>query len=269
MNLNDGIRYVVSRPALQPLWSKLLKLCHAGMNYGGGQAVRNSGELSALALLAQRFSPHEEVVIFDVGANDGEYAEAASRVFQQHRRRIFCFEPQRSSFLNLQGRFEHDPWMYPKPIAIGRECGTVNLFSSPNRQSTSSLHGGGSNSEWLSEQVEITTIDKVSSESGIDYIALLKIDTEGHEIDVLLGATLMIESGKVAAIQFEFGETFLQTNHHFKDIFDILSPRYIVYRVLRSGLVEVPRYHHDLEIYKLANFLCLKRPVEGLEQATL
>jgi len=74
---------------------------------------------------------------------------------------------------------------------------------------------------------------------------------------VLLGASRMIESGGIAAIQFEFGDTFLHTPYHFTDIWQLLSPRYAFYRILRHGLFEIPRYAPDLEIYKTANFLCV------------
>jgi hypothetical protein len=58
----------------------------------------------------------------------------------------------------------------------------------------------------------------------ITQVDLLKIDTEGHEFDVLLGASGMVRTGAIAAVQFEFGETLLGTRYHFKDFWDLLSP---------------------------------------------
>jgi hypothetical protein len=68
-----------------------------------------------------------------------------------------------------------------------------------------------------------------------------------------------MEADRISSIQFEFGETFLATDYHFCDIFDLLSPRYRIYRILRHGLFELTRYSHDLEVFKLSNFMCMLR----------
>ncbi|HEX9198464.1 MAG TPA: FkbM family methyltransferase [Acidobacteriaceae bacterium] len=249
----------MSRPALQPVWEKLLKLCHAGMNYGGGQSVRSSGELGALNFASRYFKPNGPIVIFDVGANDGEYIEAARRVISHSDLHIFSFEPQYSCFQALQSSYGDDPHVCLRQAALGKEVGTVDLFFSEAGSSSASLHRVETHAGSRSESVEMTTVDDVCQEKGLEYIDFLKIDTEGHEIDVLLGARLMVQAGRITAIQFEFGDTFLHTNYHFHDIFNMLSPSHTIFRILRSGLIEVPRYTHDLEIFKLANFLCIRK----------
>ena len=259
IDIREIIRNLISRPALQPLWSSLLKLCHAGMNYGGGQAVRSSGELGALSFAARSFSPTKPIVIFDVGANNGDYLEGARSVLHHDGLCIFSFEPQSSCFLALQTRYQNDPSIHIRQVALGKECGTVDLYFSEEGESTASLYGARSRIAVRPAEVEMTTIDQACQEADLDHIDFLKIDTEGHEIDVLLGAKQMIEAGRIAAIQFEFGDTFVETSYHFSDVFNLLSPRYTIYRILRNGLIEVPRYSYDLEIFKLANFLCLQK----------
>jgi FkbM family methyltransferase len=263
MAANNLLRDFLSRPMFQPMWSKLLKLCHAGMNYGGGQSIGASGELGALTFASQFFSPQQPLVVFDVGANDGEYVEAARARLPSENLRVFCFEPQRSSFLALQSGYRDDPLIEIRHAALGQECGTAELFYSTERESTASLHGTESGGPESSEQVEVTTVDEVCREAGVNRIHLLKIDTEGHEVDVLLGAQKMMEEGRITAIQVEYGDTFLHTKYHFCDLFDLLSPRYRIYRILRSGLFEIPHYSHDLEIYKIANFLCIAKECES------
>ena len=41
------------------------------------------------------------------------------------------------------------------------------------------------------EKVDIDTIDNYCAENSIDHIHLLKIDIEGHELDVLSGSKRM------------------------------------------------------------------------------
>jgi hypothetical protein len=78
-------------------------------------------------------------------------------------------------------------------------------------------------------------------------------------MDVLLGAKGMLESRAIRSIQFEFGDTYLPSEWHFIDFWNLLSPGYRIYRILRNGLAEIDRHNSDLEIYKIANFLCTEK----------
>src|ERR1700733_209521 len=95
--MKNAIRQLLSRPALQPAWTRLLKLCHAGMNCGGGQSVSHSGELGALDFVLRSVPASRPFVLFDVGANDGESLQAALERIDRDVR-AYSFEPQSSSF---------------------------------------------------------------------------------------------------------------------------------------------------------------------------
>jgi FkbM family methyltransferase len=254
--MKDVIRGLLSRPALQPALLQLLKLCHAGLNYGGGQTVKDSGEVGALAFALRSLQRPAPRTLFDVGANDGEYLEAALKAMGPDAR-VYSFEPQSSSFETLRTRFESDPRVQLRKLALGREEATVDLFFGSDREPTASLHRNTQSGPVRSESVHITTIDRLCAEESIEHIDILKIDTEGHEMEVLLGASQLMRADHISCIQFEFGDTFLGTPYHLKDVWDLLSPQYTIYRILRRGLIEVPCYSHDLEIYKIANFLCI------------
>jgi FkbM family methyltransferase len=257
--VKNAIRSLLSRPSTQPALLQVLKLCHAGLNYGGGQSVMDSGEMGALEFLRRALeSDSKPVTLFDVGANDGIYLHSALKVFGR-KLKAYSFEPQSASFERLRERFESDPRVELRKAAVGREPGAANLFFGSDYETTASLHRNTILGQACSETVQLTTVDQVCAESGIERIDLLKIDTEGHEIDVLLGASAMIEANRISSIQVEFGDTFLHTRHHFFDLWELLSPKYIIHRILRHGLVELPRYSPDLEIYKVANFLCMLR----------
>src|SRR5215475_7794231 len=106
--MKKATRNLVSRPSLQPLFLRLLKLCHAAMNYGGGQTVSESGEIGALkfarATLGRSASPF---ILFDVGANDGGYLQCALPVLGADVR-AFSFEPQSAAFEKLGACFRDD-----------------------------------------------------------------------------------------------------------------------------------------------------------------
>jgi FkbM family methyltransferase len=260
----NTIRWLTSRPITQPAYFQLAKLCDAGMNYGGGHSVLGSGEMEALSYLHKLFGRGKALTLFDVGANDGEYLEASLHVFG-NQVTAWSFEPQSTSFDRLRGRFAEDSRVNLRKTAVGSESGTADLFYRFEGETTASLgrehiYWQSSPDQLRSETVNVSTIDQICMEEYITQIDLLKIDTEGHEFEVLLGASGMVRAGAIFAVQFEFGETLLGTRYHFKDFWDLLSPHYRFHRILRHGLVEISRYSPDLEIYKMSNFLCLSTP---------
>lgn len=256
--MRNAIRRLISRPSTQPLFLLLLKLCHAAFNYGGGQNVDSSGEIGALEFVRRTARFSQPFTLFDVGANDGAYLHFALQVLGKHVK-AYAFEPQSASFEYLEKRFANDPRVELMRLAVGKAAGSADLFFGKEGETTASLNFNSTQGQSLSETVRLTTVDEVCSASGIEHIDLLKIDTEGYEMEVLIGASAMIETGRISSIQFEFGDTFIHTPFHFADLWDLLSSRYRIYRILRHGLYEVPRYSPDLEIYKLANFLCMRR----------
>ena len=250
------IRQLVSRRAFQPFWLSLAKLCYAGMNYGGGQMVDESGEQEALLRVMADRPPSKPFLLFDVGANQGSYLQFALELLGQNAH-VFSFEPQPYNIGILQQRFGHDARVTLLPMALGSSVSKATMFFQFEGDPTASLHGSGAGA--FSRTVPVTTVQQVCRDRGINQIDMLKIDAEGHEMEVLLGARSMLEAGKIGAVQFEFGETFVQTPYHFRDLYSLLAPHYRIYRILRHGLVELPRYSYDLEVYKLANFLCLRQ----------
>lgn len=260
--MKDTIRGLLSRPSTQPALLQLLKLCHAGLNYGGGQVVSESGEIGAMKFLQATLGGSKPLTIFDIGANDGSYLEAALKVFG-NRGKVYSFEPQSAIFERLRSSFGSDPRVELRKTAISNQMGTAELYCSSEIETVASLHSNIIWKQAASETVPLTTVDQFCSDEGIERIDLLKIDTEGHEMEVLLGAASMMQADRIASLQFEFGETFLGMPHHFSDIWELLSPRYSIYRILRHGMIEVRHYSPDLEIYKIANFLCLQKGLEG------
>ena len=255
--MKNAIRNLLSRPRLQRPLTALLKVCHAGLNYGGGQAVWDSGEIGALRFALRKSAKAGEFVVFDVGAQRGEYVEAALRVVDG-RLKISSFEPQDTSFELLRERFESEPRVSLYKTAIGKQEGVAELFFTEQGESIASFHTQG-DTQTKAQEVRVMTVDRFCEEHGVARIHFLKIDTEGHEMDVLQGAYKMIEEGRIDFIQFEFGDTFLHTPYHFVDVWNCLSGRYVIYRILRRGLAELKQYSHDLEIYKNANFLALRK----------
>ena len=55
-------------------------------------------------------------------------------------------------------------------------------------------------------EVKVITLDDFCSDKGIERISVLKIDTEGHDLAVLKGATGLLKRGAVDFVIFEFND---------------------------------------------------------------
>ena len=71
------------------------------------------------------------------------------------------------------------------------------------------LTGSKKSSFLRSEIVNVVSIDSFCKKKNIDKIDLLKIDTEGHEAEVLKGATRMLKKNiRYILIEFHFSKIY-------------------------------------------------------------
>ena len=61
------------------------------------------------------------------------------------------------------------------------------------------------------EGITVTTFDQFTSLRAINHVDLLKIDTEGYDINVLRGASEMLRKGAITFVYVEFHHYFLST----------------------------------------------------------
>lgn len=111
-------------------------------------------------------------------------------------------------------------------------------------------------------EVEIKTLDQYCQENNIEEIDFIKIDVEGFEMNVFEGAKNLLLNNKIHAIQFEFGSQQVYSKNHFKDFYDLLSPHFILYRILKDGLEEIKIYEPKHEIFRYTNYLALRKDLK-------
>ncbi len=92
-----------------------------------------------------------------------------------------------------------------------------------------------------------------------DGIDILKIDTEGHEVDVLLGFTkVLVTPNAPRIIQFEYGHTYLPSKHSLSDVYRLLEPSgYVIGRLYPNG-VEFSPYQLEKENFRIGNFVAVR-----------
>ena len=91
-----------------------------------------------------------------------------------------------------------------------------------------------------------------------NHIDLLKIDTEGFELEVLLGASEMLTEKKITIIQFEFNEVNIVQRRFLKDFYNLL-PKYDFYRLDEQRLIPLGSWEPKHEIFMFQNIVAIRR----------
>lgn len=126
----------------------------------------------------------------DVGAHVGYHTLCARRAVGE-RGLVVAVEPQPCNCDRLMRNAQLNGFSNIVVIAAaaGAASGFVHLRGQSRRDRTRlTLHGAGVNDEAISFVVPLITLDFVFETCGIERLALLKIDVEGYEPEVLQGA---------------------------------------------------------------------------------
>jgi FkbM family methyltransferase len=155
-------------------------------------------------VLASLPSLHVEV-IFDIGANVGQSLEHYLAWFPDAK--VYCFEPSRSACNELKRAFSGRSKVEAYQVAMGSAEGVGVLSENTDLSVMNRLSNKPADSEELSEfdSVQIDTVDSFCHRHGIKNINYLKTDTEGFELDVLAGASKMLENDCIDFVEVEVG----------------------------------------------------------------
>lgn len=250
----------------QPFFQKLLELSMAGLNLGGGENISYSGERGLIASLASNLAGKKYIVIFDIGANCGDYTLELVSVFGD-KASIYSFEPLKEAYAKLAKNAEPHANIRTYNFGFGEKAATLRIYSDGSSSTLASLfrrrmsHLGVDAAH--SEDVSIKRLDDFCREKGIGHVDFMKIDVEGSEFDVLKGAGKLLEADSIDMVQFEFGGFNISSRTFFQDFFYLLEPYFRIYRILKDGVAEVTSYRESQEIFLTTNYLAVSRKLNG------
>jgi FkbM family methyltransferase len=147
-----------------------------------GRALRASGSYSQgeVELWARFLKPGDCVV--DVGANIGALTLPLARLVGQTGK-VFAFEPQPENFELLKRNVEQLPQVEARPCALGASAGERGIAQLTDLGHHNYGNVALSNDATL--QVRVETLDSIVGDAAV---ALIKVDVQGAEADVLEGA---------------------------------------------------------------------------------
>jgi FkbM family methyltransferase len=251
----DLYAYLFGRKTFVKFNQFMFQLSLRGLGVLNYKSDKQSGEA---IFVSSHFADRKKGVIFDVGANVGNYSKHL-RDFNPNLE-IYCFEPHPRTFQKLLLTVNHLD-IKAFNTGVGSTDGMLKLYDYANDDGSEHaslykdvieiIHRGKA----IEHEVKIITLNAFAVEHKIDRVLLLKIDTEGHEMVILKGFEPYIRQNKVNLIQFEFNEMNVASRVFFKDFWEFL-PNYDFYRMMQDGLNPIKNYNPVYcEIYASQNIV--------------
>ena len=248
----------------------LLHLSLRGLGILNYSNFRISGEKFLFDFLQRNFSLE---TVFDVGANDGQYA----MLYKTSGANIYSFEPNPKSFSNLKKKFSQISNVNTFNFGFSDVEGDFKIYDRKNNEGSqhASIYKSVITEIHKSDVIEVDIVlkklDTFVSHESIDKISLLKIDTEGNELSVLKGACETLGKSLIDIIHIEFNEMNVISKVFLKDFIDVM-PSYNFYRLLPGEFLPI-NYHHDSplihELFAFQNIVAFRKEIDILNQPTI
>ena len=205
-----------------------------GQTYGRSALAR----LDECRLIADLLGASEKPgVMIDVGAHLG----SSLLPFAKAGWSVLAFEPDQVNRKGLMERVANYPDVHVSDNAVGKEAAAEVAFYRSDVSSGISSLTAFHESHQASERVVVTTLDDVISTAGLTELDFLKIDVEGHEMDVLDGFDLGQVRPRAIMLEFEDGKA-VRGSH----LLEALAGRLLAhkYHVYVSEWHQVVEYGH-------------------------
>jgi FkbM family methyltransferase len=194
-------------------------------------------------------------VVLDVGCHFGEWS--TSLLAQPgNTPTIHAFEPSRATAAKARRVLGDRAFVHQ--MALSSTTGETELQIVHEGAGSNSVvpftqNGRASGSV---ERIQLTTADRFAIEQGIQDVTLLKIDAEGHDLEVLKGAAGMLDSNQIGLVQFEYNSRWIDSRSFLLDAFELLASfNYQIGKVTSRGVETYTGWHPELESFREGNYL--------------
>jgi len=219
--------------------------------------IRTNGELRFM----QRVLPRCPTV-FDVGANVGDWTALALSINSELA--VHCFEPSRFTYLKLLDR-KFPPTVICNNFGLSSTVRETKLHVFETGSPLNSLYPRaglddlGIKSQHQEEVIQLSTVDRYCRERSLSQIEFVKLDVEGHELDVFKGMTESLSQGRVQIIQFEYGGCNIDAGVLLKDIWRFFEGfGYAFHKIYPTGIKRVAHYSQSFENFQYQNWAVIR-----------
>jgi len=170
--------------------------------------------------------------VFDVGAHVGQTVAEFRRRFPEAE--IWAFEPVKATYEQLVQSTAGEEGIHCFNLALGAQRGTGHV-TAHGTSTKNRLVGGGLRRG--TQRVPVVAGRDLCDEQGIDHISYLKVDTEGHDLQVLRGFEPMLRDSRVDVVEVEAGMNPDNELHvPLQEFLPVLQPHgYRLFRIFRQA----------------------------------
>ena len=256
--------FMFGRPSTQFFNDAILLLALRARGFGNCCGIHATGEINFIKLLAK----HEPKLCIDIGANKGEYS---LKLLEETNSNVIAFEPLPSAFSQLTKlKEEYSTRFEAYSCGIGSKKEKMALYFGKDDElgsfstEVNQIDFIGNNNV-NSLEVDVITLDhfyEKNLQEQYSSLDLLKIDTEGFEMEVLLGAQKTIKALRPKFIQIEFNIHQLYLSHSLLKLSELMQG-YKAYQLLPHGTSLIYRdvKKPESNIYIYSNFVFVREDI--------
>jgi FkbM family methyltransferase len=182
-------------------------------------------------------------VVFDVGANVGDWTQNALRAGAGH---VHAFEISPATSAGLAQRYAGDTRVTVNTFGLSSAAGTVTIHHYPDHPALTTAI-----------DVPVRTGDDYVAEAGVDRIDFMKVDVEGAEEHVLAGFAKTFERSAVRVVQFEYGRVSILTKYLLRDFYADLTSHGFTIGMIEPNGVTFGDYDLSMEKFNDSNWLAV------------
>ncbi len=207
----------------------------------GYQLVKASRDHVFDLLGSKWFKSFDFKTVLDVGANNGQFAKSTRKAMPHIR--IISFEPIPRECEALKNAFGEDKNYQVFQMALGSEKGETKFLVNEFSPTSSLLEQSDLQKEYYpitgeSTEISVTInrLDNVLELRKEDQNVLLKIDVQGFEKEVLLGAEGLLDKIALIYVECSFKE-FYKGQPLFHEIYELLYKKGFVFKGVGDQLM--------------------------------
>tara|TARA_B100001027_G_C16202595_1_gene301277 strand:- start:31 stop:876 length:846 start_codon:yes stop_codon:yes gene_type:complete len=259
--------FIFGRKISQKINNLIFSLALGAKGYKNYGSFDQTGEKNFIKTISSSLK-----LTLDIGANTGKYTQL---ILDETKSNVISFEPLKEAFKDLKNIEK----VYPERLktfnyAVGDKNEYLDLNTSNSKSEKASFSKDTDKLTFYEQEnsikinTEVITLDsffknnpKLIDEKELDFI---KIDTEGFELEVIIGAKNLIEKKKPKFIQLEFNWHQLfkkQTMYEFSKYLE----DYYLYQLLPFGkkLIRVDPIRPETNIFHLSNFVYIRKDISS------
>lgn len=252
--------FIFGRKVFQRINKKLFLLVIKSMGFSNYGNHYQTGEKKFIELIKDELN-----FCLDIGANIGTYSKL---LIDDTSSKVFSFEPLEDAFRELEKLANNQSYKDRLKIynfAFGESNKKEKLYYSNTKSQLASFLEDANKLSFVNKKnnfSKIVEIKKLDDFVDVKNVDLIKIDTEGYEMNVLKGGRNFISKKKPKFIQIEFNWHQLFTNNSLIDFSRELK-NYEAFRIIPYGypLIKVNPERPENNIYHLSNYVFIRRDI--------